>query len=296
MGAKQHNDRKHAASELGALQVPSGTLLTDPISVGRSGREWHLHLQARRTIPNRDCPSGIEIKRFFSDESTVVRQTCQFLRQHAPELYKEIHSHLQHLRPVDPNTPWSEDGITKRRLARLRIEPLLEEERGATKMLKEPQDEGRKAPFTCRMPEIGEGHWAIPVHHNPGNYMTTKSGDRKEMSDEELQSDMEAIKNYLREYKKLAKEVSGRNVWRATYDPSFRDPYYTCMEICIGEARIPSHFLALVHYGIGLHFMYEQTLEWEKRENPKSVSPNLIDALKESFRTLARLYREDFCL
>jgi hypothetical protein len=253
-------------------------------------------MQARRTTPDRDFPSGIEIKRFVSDESTVVRQTCQFLRQHAPELYKEMYSHLQHLRPVDPNTPWSEDGIIKRRLARIGIEPLRRGERDATSAPRDIKDEGRKAPFTFRMPEIDEGHWAISVHHNPGNYMTTKSGDRKQLCDEELQSDMEAIRNYLSDYRKLAKEVTGRNVWKATYDPSFRDPYYTCMEICIGEAHTPSHFLALVHYGIGLHFMYEQTFEWEKRDNPKSVSPNLIDALKEGFRTLARLYREDFCL
>lgn len=296
MGAKQRHDKDPLSSGLDALKVPLGTVLTEPISVGRSGREWRLHLQAHRVAISEDSPSGIEIKRFFSDEVVVIRQTCEFLREHAPSVYKDIYNLLRDVRPVDPNTPWSEDICLKRRMARILVKPAARDEKGTESSGIKTEETRRRAPFTFQDLKIDDDHWSIPVHRNPGNYTTRRSGDPEKLSDWELASDIESIQMYLSEYKKLANDVSGRNVWSATYDPGFRDPYYTCMAICIGEAHLPSHFLALVHYGIGLQFMYERSLEWEKRKNPKSVSSDLIDALKDGFRSLARLYREDFCV
>lgn len=296
MGAKQSNDKKQVSRELDTLKVPVGTALTEPISVGRSGREWRLHLQAHRVAISEDSPSGIEIKRFFSDEVVVIRQTCEFLREHAPSVYRDMYNLLREVRPVDPNTPWSEDTFVKRRMARLLVEPAAREEKGTDSSGIETKETRRRAPFTFRDPKIDDDHWSIPVHHNPGNYTTRGSGKPEKLSDWELASDIESIRMYLSEYKKLSKDVSGRNVWSATYDPGFRDPYYTCMEIGIGEALLPSHFLSLVHYGIGIQLMYERSLEWEHRLNPKKIPRELIDSLKEGFRALARLYREDFCV
>jgi hypothetical protein len=66
------------------------------------------------------------------------------------------------------------------------------------------------------------------------------------------------------------------------------------MELCVGELQIPSHFLSLIHYGIGLHFMHEQSLPWDRKLWRNYSHKQLHETLKESFRELARLYREDF--
>lgn len=295
MGTKPTNKINSASQDLGELRVAQGVALTDSVTIGRTGREWRLYIEAKKCSVSRDTPSGIDITRRVTDEATVVRDTCEFLRQHAPALYRELYDHLFKLRPVDPNTPYKDEGNTAKRLARFDVKPLEQKDLSFAEDKSEVLEGRGNTSFEVPKIKIRKGHWARDVHDNTGNYTTEKSGDRAELRRTERESDIGSIKEYLKNYRKLARHVSGESLWLATYEPSFRDPYYTCMQLCIGEAQMPSHFLALIHYGIGLHMMYEQSLSWKKRDNPKSVPSALIDSLKDSFDTLARLYREDFC-
>jgi hypothetical protein len=156
-------------------------------------------------------------------------------------------------------------------------------------------DENRKAPCTIRVPEISKSHWAYQRHYNAGNYITAGSGEPQALAEAEARSDIRSILTYIERYKDLANEVTGKNLWKATHEPGFRDPYFTCMELCVGEAQVPSHMLALIHYGIGIQMMYELSLPWHPAKRMDETRKQVIETCKDSFRALARLYREDFC-
>ena len=269
--------------------MAAGTVLTDAISVGRTGREWQLPFEATFNQANiSERSSAIKISK-HSDETTLIRATCEFLRDHAAAEYSVLHRCLAKFRPTQSSFPEAH------REARDAVRPSPpsivasgSEKRGDKKL-------PHRAPFTMIMPEIDSQHWAYKLHHNVGNYQTEKSGDRITLAQKEVEQDVGAMTYYLKKYQALAESVEGRKLWKATFEPGFRDPYYTCMEICVGEAQIPSHFLSLIHHGIALQMMYELSLPWDKKNIPKSVSAEFIDAFKNTFEALARLYREDFC-
>lgn len=98
-----------------------------------------------------------------------------------------------------------------------------------------------RAPFTMLIPDIDSEHWAYKCHYNVGNYQTTKSGDRQTLSQQEVAQDVGAMTYYLKKYHALTESVDGRKLWKATCKFGFRDPCYTCMELCVGEAQIPFH-------------------------------------------------------
>ena len=290
MGTQPSSDRKLQQPHGESSRLAAGTVLTDAISVGRTGREWNLPFEAKfiqAMISERS--SAIEISK-GPDETKLIRATCEFLRDYAPAKYSELHSCLAKFRPTHPTYPEAH------RDARDKVVPSSPGSVGLQRDDGEQRELPQRAPFTMLIPEIDSEHWAYKRHRNVGNYCTTKSGERETLAEQEARQDVGAMTYYLTNYQTLANSVDGQKLWKATFEPGFRDPYYTCMELCVGEAQIPSHFLSLIHHGIALHMMYELSLPWDKKHRPKGVSPELIDALKGCFEALARLYREDFCV
>jgi hypothetical protein len=66
------------------------------------------------------------------------------------------------------------------------------------------------------------------------------------------------------------------------------------MEIVKQEANPPEHFYALIHYGMGLHMLYELSLARKAKDAPTTMA-KLTDVLQRSFKAIARAYRQDFC-
>lgn len=272
---------------LPSTSLPDAIALTDRISIGRTGRAWHLPFDAYLSrTPDRTGRCGIDISTPI--EAVVVRQACEFLRDHVPQTYAPLWAGCRILNPVE-----NQKHPTIKRLARDMVVPQSMPDGHE---LKATDHHGsREAPFTIKVPEISKSHWAYKRHYNVGNYITSRSGDREALATAEARSDITSILSYIERYRDLAKELTGKNLWSATHEPGFRDPYFTCMELSIGEAQVPSHMLALIHYGIGIQMMYELSLPWHP---PKSMDENrvrVIEACKDGFRALARLYREDFC-
>lgn len=289
MGAKPSKENKDLSSRTDLALLPDGTTLTDSVSIGRSGREWHLPIEAKLNRQNASTRcSAAQVTTYYGAD-TIVRLTCEFLGKHAPETYTKLYAELQNLFPTHSEFPEA------CRAARDGIRPFKQPDHFDQTLQTHEQRSSYKASFSIVVPEIGPDHWAYKRHATVGNYCTDKSGPRGELVSAEVQQDVASIKHYLTCYKALAEEVRGKTLWKATRHAAQRDPYFTCMEICIGELQTPSHFLSLVHYGMGLHMMYESSMAWKRRDFPKRVPQELISALKESFKTLAKLYREDFC-
>ena len=283
------NDPTNSREAANRLSLTQGVVITDQLSRGSTGRLWHLPFDGtiERDRSNPTNASTISIS--VPIEGSVVRRTCEFLREHSPQLYRNLWSRFKADYPIDPNFPQTT------RVVREVIHPNQS-------FFQEPTpsptardgDALRKAPFSIDIPSIGTDHWAYQRHLNPGHFITPRSGNLEELSRQEAASDVGVILSYISRYSDLAKDIKGKNLWSATHCPDFRSPYFTCMELCVGELQIPSHFLSLVHYGIGLHFMHEQSLPWDRKLWRNYSHKQLHGALKESFRELARLYREDF--
>ena len=289
MGTEQSTDKRTRDLRGELTRFDNGTVLTDSVSVGRTGRAWLLPFEAKLNRKNESPRSSAVHISKQPNEAALVRGTCEFLRQHSPAEYAALYQQLHTHRPVHSEYP------EEIRAVREKVKPSRAETFPVTDSVDRIEQRSRKSPCTVRVPMLGPNHWAYKRHFNVGNYCTAKSGDRQTLSEQEANRDSKVIVDYIKKYAVLAESVTDHNLWQATHQPSFRDPYFTCMELCVGEAQVPSHLLSLVHHGIALHMMYELSLPWKKRDIPKSAPPELISALKDAFRVLARLYQEDFC-
>jgi hypothetical protein len=274
----------------GALDRPRDAVVTETISRGATGRHWHLPFTGtlQRCNPERgEGPISITIP----DEAMVIRRTCEFLRDNAGDLYRQLWRLMRLEYPA--NGQWPD----VRRLARDVVHPDTK----GTLTYKDTQAHNpaahsqRPGPIPSRLSigTIDKDHWVYRRHHEPGHYISARSGDPSELARREAEHDINTIVDYIERYEKLSKEVKGKTLWRATHEPGFRDPYLTCMELCL-EMQVPSHFLAFIHYGIGIQLMHETSLPWERKFWHSANHKALHDTIKDSFRALARLYREDF--
>ena len=142
------------------------------------------------------------------------------------------------------------------------------------------------APHEVTLPNLNEDHWAYQRHFNPGRQRNSFD-DYDEVSRDEVRQDIGSIRRYLQEYDRLAKRYTGEQLYEATDTPKFTDPYYTCIDVCVFDCKLPSHFLALIHYGIGLQFLWRTgTTSAHRRLGEDTIMP-LFDALTS-------LYVEDF--
>ncbi len=189
--------------------------------MGRTGRELRLPFEARfnqATISERS--SAIEISKNPA-ETKLIRATCEFLRDHAPAEYVVLHKLLSQFRPIHPVYREAH------REARDKVQPASPHVATSQSDKLEDKNLPVRAPFTILIPDIAAEHWAYKRNYNVGNYKTTKSGDRQTLSQQESAQDVGALTYYLKKHHAPAESVDGRKLWKATFEPAFRNPYYT---------------------------------------------------------------------
>jgi hypothetical protein len=143
------------------------------------------------------------------------------------------------------------------------------------------------------VPDISPDHWYYKRHFTVGSYRAPVALPDSEKVGEVAQ-DIASLRFYLGRYDSLARETTGQNLFEATTWALFRAPYFSCMEMCIRDLALPSHFLALIHHGIGAHLAIGQPyLSWNHRATSAAEQLCLQKTL-EVFNCLTKLYREDF--
>ena len=265
MGQKQHasqNSPDVAPPDAGSLKmpfVPRIELLPQHIA-GATGRVWSMPFEMQwGAVHQNESPKLT----FFANNTPVIRNTLRFLVHNAPDALEPF---MAFMGEKEPRTfSW--------------MSQYLKEEKDAGAIT--TADAARvpiSAPRSFALPALDEHHWAYRMHYEIGHGVSIPDNFESDCRREAL-SDLGAMSWYIERYNELAKQYTGRALERATDGAQFRDPYYTCMQICFKDMEIPPHFMALVHYGIGT-FM----LTWGCH---KEVTRPLYDRL-------VSMYTEDF--
>ena len=244
-------------------------------TLGRTGRIWSMPYPL---LACREMNPASPLLQINPEIGATIQNTCNFLKLNAPEflseftraLWPSLSKHNQTtLQTILEHGPTQTAPLGRATIAH---SPLLE---------------------TIEVPSIGENHWAYLSHYELGHYKSVFDNYHEDCS-QEARSDVGSILGYLRAYKDLAHSYTGPNLEAATTSALYRDPYYTCMALCVCDMKLPSHFLALIHHGIGLQFLLmTRTPAWHFR--PKSPNPEVEKhVIAEAFQTFTSLYLEDF--
>jgi hypothetical protein len=263
--------------------------LVERISVGATSREWRLPFDARIS-PGSKSPTFIG-----PNESEVARNACEFLGTNAPQIF----------------TPWKasyfaayperEAAATSARhfnlpvasRALIEIEPKHELDKDTPSIISRRHP--LAPPRAIELPDITDQHWYYKRHFNIGNYVMG-ARDPHAASVIEAQQDVASLRHYLSRYDELAKNTTGQNLFEATTWAAFRAPYFSCMEMCIKDLQLPSHFLALIHYGIGAHLAIGQRFPTWNASNLPPQEDSFLKKTHAVFSAIAAMYREDFPL
>lgn len=261
--------------------------LVERVSIGSTSREWRLPFDAYSHAPTKTLSfSG-------PNEYDTARNACDFLRVNAPALYTEWKSSYFKAFPDREAA-----GIAARNFnLPVAVRALVEVEPQTDRSTNEPSKVSNPHPLAppraIELPIIDEQHWYYRRHFNIGNYVMG-ARDPHAASVIEAQQDIASLRHYLSRYDALAREITGVNLFEATTWAAFRAPYFSCMELCIKDLHLPSHFLALVHYGIGVHLATgQQSNSW----NGTTISPQTETFLRKTrtvFDSIAAMYTTDF--
>lgn len=237
-------------------------------SRGSTGRVWSMPYALERgsSMDPSDPMLQVNIR-----EGTCIKATISFLGTHAPA----------------PLRAWADGmrGALDERYEAL-IQTALEYPHAPRSHDVRYDAHPVAAPHEVALPHLTEEHWAYQRHFNPGRQRNFFD-DYDEVSKAEVRQDIGSIRRYLREYDSLARSYTGAQLFEATDTPKFTDPYYTCIDLCVFDCKVPSHFLALIHYGIGLQFLWRMGTTRDARRHGEETILPVFDAL-------ARLYVEDF--
>ena len=251
----------------------------DAPSVGAYGREWKLPFSmAWHGDPHKVSFSG-------PDEYNVALSSSIFIRAHAPELFREWHAAVT--RAFSPSQ--------QRRYQPRGVRALLElsDIHGQEPSPSEQFSASAPRPSSVEIPKIGSTHWYYQRHFNVGNNVA-HSRDPIRDSELEVTQDIASLKLYLSQYDTLAKSYSGEALLMATTWAQFRAPYLSCMQLCLTDLCLPSHFISLINHGIGIHLATGQLFSsWR----PRKIAQEDIELLfktREVFDTAVKLYVEDF--
>jgi hypothetical protein len=276
-------------------QAPSGPSvdqqspksLVDMVSIGTSSRAWRLPFDART--------SGQTHGLTFSgpNEYETARNACQFLRDHSPDIYTAWRDSYFKALPQR-----AEAAASARRLnLPVAVRALFEIEPREHSRPEEPLSISKGHPLAppraITLPTIDEQHWYYRRHFNIGNYVIG-ARDHHAASTMEAQQDVESLRHYISRYDALAQDTSGKNLFDATTWAAFRDPYFSCMEMCIRDLNLPSHFLALIHYGIGIHLAIGQRFNSWSEANVPPEERALLANTHHLFARVAAMYQADF--
>jgi hypothetical protein len=265
--------------------MPESTSLVDRVILGASGREWTLPFDAV-------VHTGSTSPTFMGGlDRDVAAQTCAFLKRTTPKLFDEWRTAFinRHRLTENPNNNYYIKPVS----ACLADTTLL-----ASVSLPTAEPAAlRKAvappPTSVDVPEITPDHWYYKRHFNPGSY-TAPTLHSESASLSEVRQDITSLHSYLTRYNELAHSTGGKELFEATTWAAFRAPYYSCMEMCIRDLQLPSHFLSMIHHGIGAHFAIGQEfIAWDQPTKSERHR-ELLDKTHEIFNTIAAMYREDF--
>jgi len=254
---------------------------------GLSGRIWTLAVDVEVSGPW-DPRNRAQVTTWRGmSEHAVAKHACEFLRQHEPDLYAKWHSDVEHVarRARALKASLLETGED----AMLKTRP----EDSSVAFLSMPAPPGRpQEDVSIELPKIKPGHWLYERHRNAGNGVTRRA--TAEDCDMEARQDVDSILHYLKAYESLAGERIGRRLFEASAGAQFRDPYSSCMELCLFELKLPAHFMALVHYGMGVHFSVGDAFKhWDGRRVDNRDAEAFLST-KRIFRQLMKLWNEDF--
>lgn|GEM_PF-4687465 len=282
------NELINSFAQLIKPPAPGVQIVADSFYLGSSERVWKVPF-SMRTKENFD-PSDDVIDMSVHDID-VMLANGEFLQRYQPKL-------LQDMIPLLPQR--SDDRPL--RIAQYCAETAemrSEEERGAARRSEQ------SAPRCIEVPVINQDHWAYKAHFNVGHGISIVNSEEERIgqSTYEAVTDTGAILDYIRAYAELAQNYSGDNLYRAVDCAAFRDPYYSCMEVCLLELKLPGHFIALIHYGIGVYKLTGITPSLlksaESDGTPKAPErlgrdTALHGIAMEAFNLLTRFYLEDF--
>ena len=268
----------------GSLRFPATTSASDEPALSERRADWVAPEPFRSDAASGEITTCVR-------HTEIVRQTCEFLRRREPHLYKELWEELQKRKPAHENP------LLETRQVRDSVPPDagVAECSPTAAPHSTVKKELRATPYSLALPRIDKKHWAYARHAQVGHYARPRDKAEEQAAiREEGRLDKAVINSYLQAYRDLGEDLSGKNLWRATRHPEDRSPYYTTMEIVKQEANPPEHFYALIHYGMGLHMLYELSLA-RTSENAPPAMAKLTGLLQQSFKAIAKAYRQDFC-
>jgi hypothetical protein len=262
--------------------------VAESFTLGDTGRVWKVPFGMVAPEPFKFGDDSIQM---YVNDIEVMIAAAEFLQRYKPDLLASLVQNL-------PNKHDDRPSLIANHAIRTAAE-RTDQERSAAVKLQE------RAPRTLGVPTISEDHWAYKVHYNAGNGVNNLGSDAEieGYSRFEAETDTGAALDYIRAYAKLAKDYTGENLRDAVLCAAFRDPYYTCMEICLLELKLPSHFIALIHYGIGVYKLTGSRISSPLDEmsdgemNPSDVRAReqaLHKDMKSAFECLTQMYLEDF--
>lgn len=266
--------------ETAPLRVPPVDEYIQSATIGTTGRVWILPFQAL-SVEYSSIPIFVG-----SSEMSTAANTTEFLALHAPDDLANLRDELKRFRRT-PRGEWL--NATHRVL----IDPdscahLV------SPIQRTPRPPEAPPPAHISTPTITPDHWYYRRHFNPGSY-TAPTHHPERSSINEVEQDISSLTYYMNAYNTLARQPSGKNLFAATLGAEYRAPYYSCMQLC-GELRVPGHFLAMVHHGIGVHMVIGQAFKFGHQHNPSPEQESLRRIADTIFDRIVTFYREDFPL
>lgn len=251
-----------AQSDAGELAMPFVPRFQDipQHSAGVTDRVWSLPFEMKYGAHH---PNESSMLHFWPTNTAAIRNTLRFLVHHAPETLEPFMSFMAEREPR--TFSWMSQYIDEEKKAG----PIM-----SADITRSPHD----APRSFKLPTLNDKHWAYQAHYELGHGVSAYDDFEKACRSEAL-SDLGVMTWYIERYNALAKEYTGQALDVATGGAQFRDPYRTCMQICLKDMEMPPHFIALIHYGIGT-FM----LTWGcHKEMTRPIYERLVAMYTEDF-------------
>lgn len=263
-------------------------VVADSFTLGDTGRVWKAPF---RMVAPEPYSFGDDCIEMYVNDIEVMNAAAEFLQRYKPELL----AHLAQKLPSD----FDERPTLIAKHAMQTAAERTNEERAVAVIPRE------RAPRLIVVPTISTDHWAYKAHYDPGHGVSgLSSQDQYEgYCRFEADTDTGAALDYIEKYAKLAQNYTGTNLRDAVLCAAFRDPYYTCMEICLLELKLPAHFIALIHYGIGVYKLTgsrfvsprDNVLGGEMKSSENAARDLALHSdMMSAFECLTQMYLEDF--
>ena len=277
--------------------------LWSPFTAGVSDRVWKLPFTTQAATVFVPGQHSIQI---CLGTVEVMTASAEFLAKYNRPLMERLSAALEQrcgrLTPESTITRWALETAHER----------AAQERAAAIPSAEP------IPSAITAPKIPREHWAYKRHQNVGNGISYNMSDAQREAAEhaEAASDIGGILGRIGGYSKLSKNYSGQLLYESVSGYSqFKDTYATCMTLCAIDLSLPAHFMALIHYGIGLCCLtqvspaLQQDSEWvsplirgvlgpmidRKKPEEKIVRDRAVyETTHEAFDFFVAAYLQDF--